>query len=133
METVALGATHEPGPSITPRRGHNVAADLGVIADHRAEFREAGVDPFSFCAQDDVLHRAGSFLFFRPEFQVRQFDAGAQIGIRTQNAVPHIGEMPRLRAVQKDAVLYFGRMAHDGARPDEAAAPQIRPVSHFRA
>ena len=102
---------------------HAVAADLHVVAQHRAYLLPARVHALS-AADADHVGLVG--------LDVGGDRTRAHVGLVAQDAVAHVVIMGRLHAVKEDDVLQLHGVAHHAARAHQGAAPDERAVAHLR-
>ena len=98
-------ASAKDGPGI----GDGVAAYFHMVSDHCPEFSQV-------CDNIRAVghHAYGLVLYL----EVGQLRSGSEVHIHSQYAVPDIGKVSRLCAVQQDAPLHLGRVAdHAPWRP----------------
>ena len=86
-----------------------------MLADHGAELPEAGIDRLPVDLDDDIGDASG-FLLLGAELKIGQLRSRPEVRIRPEQAVTHVGEMPRFGVIQKSVIFHFGRVADDGVR-----------------
>jgi hypothetical protein len=85
---------------------HGIAADFRVVAEHGAEFAQAGVEGFAILLHDDVALK---------EFDVGNFYTCAEVGFVAENGIADVIEMRRAGVVEEDRIFNLARIAHDAA------------------
>ena len=101
-----------------------MAAEVRIVADHRAELGQAGAD-FS-ALRPPVQHRNAAMVV--PP--VGQDHPGAEVRFVADQGVPHIIPVGDFGAVGHDAVFQFAGVSDNHVLPDDRVRPQIAARPH---
>lgn len=100
-----------------------VAADFSMIANHCAELAESGRLKSAFGEGDED--------FFAIEANVRQDDAGAEVGGVAENGIADVVEVGDLCAVENQTVFEFARVSEDAVIPNDYVFTDVATASNF--
>ncbi len=126
-DTAPLGAGIDNGATANDGTGgeHTIASDLGVVADDGTELAQSGGKGPAIGAEDGDLGVV--------EFDIRENDAGSEVGLVAEDGISDVIVMGHLGLVENEAVFELAGVSGDDAVADDDILTNVTPAANLTA